>query len=120
MIDTWKLPRATAALGAGLVITLIGVPSAYSTNVLAIFDQVAGNLFLVFGAFALTIFVGWRMDYPVTELQQGFRSEGLLRGWHFTLKFFVPIILAVVLYQVGKDTALVLYQVVKDVLALVF
>ncbi|MEE9245200.1 MAG: hypothetical protein V3U63_03270, partial [Gemmatimonadota bacterium] len=62
----------------------------------------------------------WRMDYPVTELQQGFRSEGLLRGWHFTLKFFVPIILAVVLYQVGKDTILVLYQVVKDILALVF
>ena len=120
LIDTWQLPRATAALGAGLVITLIGIPSAYSTDVLAIFDQVAGNLFLVFGAFAITIFVGWRMDYPVTELLQGFRAEGLLRGWHFTLKFFVPIILAFVLYQVGKDTILVLYQVGKDILALVF
>ncbi len=104
LIDNWRIPRATAAVSAGLLITLIGVPSAYSTDILGLVDQIAGNFFLVAGAFLLTLFVGWRMDDPVTELQQGFRSEGLLRGWYATLKFLVPIILAFVLYQIARDT----------------
>lgn len=104
LIDNWRIPRTSAALGAGLVIMAIGIPSAYSTDFLGLVDQLAGNFFLIAGAFALTIFVGWRMDNPLTELQQGFRMEGLLKGWYWTVRFVVPIVLALVLYQVGRDT----------------
>ena len=83
--------------------SLLGIPSAYSTDVLGFVDQIAGSLFLIVGAFFLTVFVGWLMDDPVTELQQGFKNGRLLEGWFLTLRFVVPVVLAIVLYQVGKD-----------------
>jgi NSS family neurotransmitter:Na+ symporter len=43
LIDSWKLDRAAAALGAGLVIMVAGIPSAYNLNVLGLFDAVAGE-----------------------------------------------------------------------------
>ena len=103
MIDNFKIPRASAAIGIGLAVTVLGIPSAYSTDVLGFVDQIAGSLFLIVGAFFLTVFVGWLMDDPVTELQQGFKNGRLLKGWFLTLRFVVPVVLAIVLYQVGKD-----------------
>ena len=103
MIDNFKIPRASAAIGIGLAVTVLGIPSAYSTDVLGFVDQIAGSLFLIVGAFFLTVFVGWLMDDPVTELQQGFKNGRLLEGWFLTLRFVVPVVLAIVLYQVGKD-----------------
>lgn len=102
LIDTWKLNRTTAALGAGLVIMVMGIPSALSLDVLGVFDKIAGEFFLVVGAFFLALFVGWRMSDPIGELSQGFAGRGLLKGWLWTLRIVVPIVLAVVIYQVGK------------------
>ncbi len=104
LIDTWKLDRAGAALGAGLVITLVGVPSAFSLDVLGLFDKIAGNFLLVVGGLALSVFVGWLMADPIDEVRQGFNSEGVLKVWLWMVRVVVPIILAVVVYQVGKST----------------
>lgn len=104
VIDNWGVDRGRAALGAGLVITVLGVPSAYSLNVLGIFDQVAGNLFLLLGGFFLALFVGWRLTDPIGELRKGFGSARLLGGWLWTLRVIVPIVLAFVLYQSVRAT----------------
>ncbi len=102
LIDTWKLDRVRAGLGAGLVIMLIGIPSALSLDVLGLFDKIAGEFMLVLGAFLLAILVGWKMSDPIGELQQGFGSARLLKGWYWTIRIVVPLVLAVVIYQVGK------------------
>lgn len=104
VIDNWKVDRARAALGVGLMITLLGVPSAYNVGLLGVFDQIAGNFFLVLGGFLMAIFVGWRLSDPIGELRRGFGPHRLLAGWLWTLRFVVPIILAVVLYQSARAT----------------
>ena len=101
LIDNWNVQRASAALGAGLVIIVIGIPSAYNLDVLGLFDKIAGEFFLVVGAFFLALFVGYKMRDPIEELRHGFASERLLRGWLWTVRVLVPLILALVIYRVG-------------------
>jgi NSS family neurotransmitter:Na+ symporter len=103
LIDNWKLSRIGAATGAGLIIMLVGIPSAYSYSILGLFDAVAGEFLLVVGAFALALFVGWKMNDPVAEVRQGFGGEGLLRGWLYMVRVVVPIILVIVIYDRGKN-----------------
>jgi NSS family neurotransmitter:Na+ symporter len=103
LIDTWKIPRVRAALWAGLGIMVVGIPSAYDHNILGLFDALAGEFFLVFGAFFLVLFVGWRMEDPIGELGEGFGNRGLLTGWLGMVRFLLPIILAFVIYDRGKN-----------------
>lgn len=103
LIDTWSFDRGRAALTAGLAIMALGIPSAYDLNVLGLFDKIAGEFFLVVGAFVLAIFVGWRMRDPVEELAKGFGHTALLRGWLWTVRIVAPVILAIVIYSVGKS-----------------
>lgn len=103
LIDSWSFDRGRAALTAGFAIMLLGIPSAYSLDVLGLFDKIAGEFFLVVGAFALALFVGWRMSDPVGELSKGFPHTGLLRGWFWTMRVVAPIILLIVIYQVGRQ-----------------
>lgn len=103
LIDTWKLNRGTAALGSGLVIMLIGIPSAYNLNVLDLFDAVAGEFLLGVGAFFLAIFVGYRMKDPRSEVLDGFNHKGLVTGWYWVVRILAPIILAIVIYDRGRN-----------------
>jgi neurotransmitter:Na+ symporter, NSS family len=102
-IDTlgWTRKKATLILGAG--ITLIGIPCAIDLNFLTIYDEIAGEVFLVIGALFIAIFVGWRMDDPVGEVTRGSRWHAIFPPWRMLLRFVVPPILLVVLYfQVAK------------------
>jgi len=103
LIDTWGFDRGRAALSAGLGIMLLGIPSAYNLDVLGLFDKIAGEFFLVVGAFVLAIFVGWKMRDPVDELARGFGTRTLLTGWLWTVRLVAPIVLAIVIYTVGKS-----------------
>jgi NSS family neurotransmitter:Na+ symporter len=103
LIDNWRLDRTRAALGAGLVIMLVGIPSAYNQNILGLFDKIAGEFLLVVGAFFLALLVAWRVPGIIDEIKIGFRGPGLLKGWLYLMRFVVPLVLAVVIYQVGKQ-----------------
>jgi NSS family neurotransmitter:Na+ symporter len=103
LIDNWKLTRGPATLGAGLLVLLIGIPCAYSTDVLGLFDAIAGEFLLGVGAFFLAMLVGWIATDIVNEARLGFSHEGLLKGWLWVVKFLAPIILAVVIYDRGKN-----------------
>lgn len=111
LIDSWNVDRMRAALGSGLVIMLIGIPSAYNQDILGLFDKIAGEFLLVVGAFALSILVGWRLgDAPLEEVRRGFKSEILIRGWIWVVRVIAPIILTVVIYQVGRSAV----QLIRD------
>jgi NSS family neurotransmitter:Na+ symporter len=112
LIDTWKIQRRRAALGAGIAILVVGLPSAFSLNALGLFDKIAGEFLLVVGAFVLALYVGWRMPDPVGELALGFRRPRLLKGWYWIVRVVAPIVLAVVIYEVGKSAV----SLVRDTL----
>ena len=103
LIDNWRLDRTRAALGAGLVIMVVGIPSAYNQDILGLFDKIAGEFLLVVGAFFLALLVAWRIPDIVEEAKIGFRGTGMLKGWLYLMRFAVPLVLAVVIYQVGKE-----------------
>lgn len=113
LIDTWKLDRMRAALGAGIVIMLIGIPSAFNQNILGLFDAVAGEFLLVLGGFFLIVFVGWRMDDPVGELRQGFGHDRLLSGWLGLVRLVLPIILVFVIYDRGRNVVMMAWSMIS-------
>ncbi len=98
IIDNWKWPRRKAAWIMGVLITLVGVPSALDIDILTVVDQLAANLFLVFGALFLSIFVGWVMPDPVGEVRKGAEGIRWLPVWRAFVRFVVPPLLLFVLY----------------------
>jgi neurotransmitter:Na+ symporter, NSS family len=98
----WSRRRA-AWLGGG-AITLLGAPSAASTDVLGVVDQIANNVFLLGGGLALSIFVGWVMKGAVAEVSAGASGVRWFFLWRGLLRFAVPVFLALVLWYALPET----------------
>jgi NSS family neurotransmitter:Na+ symporter len=96
--------RRRAALWMGIAITLLGIPAAWSTEVLGVMDQVANNVFLLGGGLALSIFVGWVMADPVGEVRAGAAGVPWFFLWRTLLRFAVPAVLLFVLYDAVPKT----------------
>ncbi len=103
-IDGLGWSRHRAAIVMGAAITLLGIPSAWSTEVLGVIDGIANNLFLLGGGLALSLFVGWVMPDPVREVQTGAEGVRWFFLWRTLLRFAVPLVLAFVLYEAVPDT----------------
>jgi NSS family neurotransmitter:Na+ symporter len=103
-IDGLGWTRQRAALVMGGAIALLGIPAAWSTDVLGVMDGVANNLFLLTGGLALSLFVGWAMEDPVAEAEAGARGVRWFFLWRFLLRFVVPAILGFVLLDAIPGT----------------
>ena len=103
-IDGLGWSRVRASVLAGLAITILGIPSAWSTDVLGVIDQIANNLFLLGGGLALSLFVGWVMKDPIAEVRAGAEGVRWFFLWRVFLRFAVPLTLGFVLYQAIPDT----------------
>ncbi len=101
VIDELKIGRKKAALIMGSAIAFIGVIPALSLDALGIMDALAGDVFLVFGALLMALFVGWRMKGASGELATGtspfFRS--ILPLWLVLVRYLIPLVLLIVLYN---------------------
>ncbi len=104
-IDGLGWTRTRAAWLFGAAIALLGAPSAWSTDVLGVVDQVANNLFLLGGGFALSLFVGWAMPDPVGEVRAGAEGVRWFFLWRTLLRLAVPAFLALVLWDAVPETA---------------
>ena len=91
----WSRPVAALALGA--LVGATGVAAALDLAVLGVMDQIAGNVLLILGGFAIAIFVGWSMADPEAELAAGAGRVRWFFLWRGLLRFVVPAVLAVVL-----------------------
>ena len=98
VIDNLGWPRRKTAWIMGLAIAAAGVPAALNINILGLVDQIAGNLILVFGALSLSIFVGWVMPDPISEVRRGAERIRWLPVWLGFIRFVVPPLLLMVLY----------------------
>jgi len=98
----WERPRAVLVMGAAT--TAVGAFSAFDLAVLDVMDQVATNLLLLSGGLLLAIFVGWVMKDPIGEARPGAMGFRGFEGWRLLLRFAVPLILGLVLYQAVPKT----------------
>jgi NSS family neurotransmitter:Na+ symporter len=96
-IDNFGWPRRRAGILLGIAITALGAPSAWSTDILGAVDQVANNILLLGGGFALSIFVGWVMAGPIEEVSAGASGVAWFGSWRNLLRYAVPAFLFFVL-----------------------
>ena len=128
MVDERRWRRKMAVWVVGGISFLIGVPSALSQGAVPMFtelpffggksfldlmDFIWGNVSLALGALLLSIFIGWvwGIDNAIEEINTGngkFKNKipalpftyGQL--WGFFMKYFVPVVVALVLINVFK------------------
>jgi neurotransmitter:Na+ symporter, NSS family len=108
--------RKIISWNSGLLIFLVGVPSALSFGVLSdvklfgksifdLADYLVSNLALPLGALFISLFVGYKIPRKLVkkELEHGSKGIGLLFYiWYFLIRYIVPIaIIAVFLNTIG-------------------
>lgn len=119
-IDSFHWPRKSASWILGIVVFLLGVPSALSggdtvfgkpwasifgRNFFDLFDHLASNWMLPIGGLFISLFVGWFMPADLREqgFKEGSRLAALYPVWLFILRFIAPIgLLTVFLAKLGS------------------
>ncbi len=97
VIDSWQWPRAKAALTFGIVITVLGLPSAFNLNFLGAMDKFVGALLLIIGGFFTSILVGYRiLPQADAELAIGFDNPAARKAWAVFVRYVAPPVLLVV------------------------
>ncbi len=114
LVDEKGVARKIAVWVVGIVVLLLGIPSALSQGAvswlsqplaggmdfLSLMDFIWGNLSLAIGAFLLSIFVGWvwGAKYAAKELSVGNPSfEKWSPLWGFLIRFVCPITIFIIL-----------------------
>lgn len=108
--------RKMAAWSAGILIFLLGIPSALSFGVLSdiqiagksVFDfadYITSNIGLPLGALLISLYVGYRLPRKLVkdELELGTKGIGVLFDiWYFLIRYIVPVgILFVFFHSIG-------------------
>jgi NSS family neurotransmitter:Na+ symporter len=119
LIDEKGWLRHKATVFAGVVIALIGIPSALSggtylfgdgfagvfgRNWFDTFDYLASNWILPLGGLGISMFTAWRVDDAIRhrEFLDGSRLGVFYKGWLVLLKYVVPVgIVLVFLHAIG-------------------
>lgn len=102
--DEYGIARRKAALGAGLVVFGIAVPSALSFGPLAqttfagktffdLADFLVSNIFLPVGAIGMALFVGWiwGMEHFRKESDEGALGFRVTTLWDPIVKYIIPL-----------------------------
>lgn len=97
----WSRPKA--AIGMGLAITLLGIPSALSQGAMEInigtmslldfFDYITNNVVMPIGGLLIAIFVGWRWaESAKNEITENGQLEfPLYNVWIWICRVFAPL-----------------------------
>jgi NSS family neurotransmitter:Na+ symporter len=112
-IDERNWSRKKAALLLGGFAFLLGIPSALSSGGMKFFtdidfmgkvDIIFANISLAVGALLICVFVGWiwGVKKPVEEIQEGNPRFRIRPLWVFSLKFFSPVVLIIILIFIKK------------------
>ncbi len=110
MIDEFKITRKPAAIGAGILILLVGLIPATSIAALEVIDSIT-EWFLAVGALSMTVFVGWKMKDPVAEMLDG--ASGVFAAVVPTMmvfvKYLMPPIIGFVVFWSGRKAFVTLF-----------
>lgn len=114
VVDEKRIARKIAVWVVGIVIFLVGLPSALSQGAvswvskpvvgemkfLSLMDFLWGNISLALGAFLLSIFVGWVWGAKYAQEEIGRGNPGFRTwapGWGFLIRFVCPITIFIIL-----------------------
>ncbi len=111
LIDEKGMERKKAAIGAGFLIAILGIPSALSLGAnrwltrigfLDKMDFIFGNIFLTFGGFMMCLFVAykWGLECFLEHLSEGCQHVGKphFNGWlKIAIYFICPLAIAILL-----------------------
>ncbi|HGY55583.1 MAG TPA: sodium-dependent transporter [Caldithrix abyssi] len=119
VVDEMKMSRKTVVWIVAFVAFLLGLPSALSQGASAYWSHfgwipkrlasqdflsqmsfIFGDFSLAFGAFVLSIFIGWvwGAKYAADEIETG--SSAFSKGrqlWIFMIRYFIPVIIFLIL-----------------------
>jgi NSS family neurotransmitter:Na+ symporter len=107
IVDNYDFGRKPTALSLGVIIFLLGLPSALDTAWLTWFDTVAVNLLLPLAVLGVVLFVGWVLsDEATDELGRGAPSlTDIAPAWLWSLRTVVLLaVVGTILLGVGKLT----------------
>ncbi|NPV88414.1 sodium-dependent transporter [Coprothermobacteraceae bacterium] len=110
LVDNYGKDRVKAAIGAGLLIFLVGIPSSLAQGVfgwfkiggldfLSAMDFLASYILMPFGALMMSIFVVKRLgiDEAIKEATNNGKVHfAMARVWSFLIKYVVPVIIILV------------------------
>jgi len=112
-IDERHWSRVKAAVLTGIVVFVVGVPSALSQGASKWFDRIPlvhmpfldfmnalfGNYALTIGSFFISIFVGWKWGIAAAskEIELGAEKFSLRPIWAFSVRFFAPLAILIIL-----------------------
>ncbi len=111
VVDEFQLSRKKAALIFGLVVFIIGIPSAMSfcgwenltvmnLSCFNFVDFISSNIFLPFGGICIALFVGWfwGVKKSVPHLLTGAEtiSKYFISSWSFIIRFVTPVLILLV------------------------
>lgn len=109
-MDEMKWSRAKAAWTMGLVIFLLGVPSALSVGAMSLkiagkdfldaADFLASNILLPLGGLFIAIFVGWVWSTGSQKevTNDGVHPFGLMVPWQWVCKIIAPVAIAYIFF----------------------
>lgn len=105
IVDGYNWTRGKAALASGIVITVIGLPAAFNTNILGAMDALVGNFLLIVGGLFTAVLVGYKL-LPIAdkELAQGLESVPARRAWAAFVRYVAPPVLIVILFFLARPT----------------
>lgn len=103
-IDELKVKRKSAALGAGIIILLVGLLPATNLDILGLFDSVT-EWCLALGALLMSLFVGWKMRDPGSEMLDGASPffAKLVPMVLVFVRFVMPPVIAFVVFHTGRN-----------------
>ena len=122
LVDSIKLSRRSAALLAGGIAFVLGILATLSFNALSdvhplgaipifsgktffdLFDYFVINIMMPLGGLMIAVFAGWLMKEQFTA-DELFNGETTLayRAWRFLVRFFAPLILAYVFFDLATS-----------------
>ena len=96
LMDQFGLTRTKAMFGTLLLVCMVGIPATLSDVMFNLFDMLTNNVFLVTGAFLMTIFVGWVWGMDKLAQAAGIKNDTAVYYFFLvSIKFIAPIIVIV-------------------------
>ncbi len=116
-IDNFEMERIPAAIGIGVAIFLVGIPTAFDGSILSFYDGVVAEILLPLGMGLLVLFVGWFYGDARDEVQKGLGHR--LGGWFPTVWIWqVRTIILLVVGLVIVLAAIDAYGTLMEILGL--
>jgi NSS family neurotransmitter:Na+ symporter len=104
LVDEQRWSRNKASWTLGIVIFLLGIPSAVGGDFLGFMDGLATNYLLPIGALLIALFTGWALTHTEQreEFSAGETSAFRFASWSFLIRFVSPVaIILIFLHQLG-------------------